>query len=62
MSSAIVSDLAAGGIFVTLLLLLALVIFDDGWAPSDGPGDAVPPTITPAGGGRSGSAVGGSEP
>jgi hypothetical protein len=37
-----VSDLAAGGTIVTLLLLLALVLFDDSWEPADAPGDAAP--------------------
>jgi len=37
-----VSDLAAGGTIVTLLLLLALVLFDDGWEQADAPGNAVP--------------------
>jgi hypothetical protein len=47
-----VSDLAAGGTFVTLLLLLGLVLFDDSWEPADAPGDAVPQAdpMTPEGG------------
>ncbi|HEV3365267.1 MAG TPA: hypothetical protein VG795_14195 [Acidimicrobiia bacterium] len=38
------SDLVAGGTIVTLLLLLALVLFHDGWGPADPTGNAVPPT------------------
>ncbi|MGH9009343.1 MAG: hypothetical protein ACRDYF_05770 [Acidimicrobiia bacterium] len=37
-----VSDLAAGGTIVTLLLLLGLVLFDDSWEPADAPGHTVP--------------------
>ena len=34
-----VSDLAAGGTIVTLVLLLRLVLFDASWEPADVPGD-----------------------
>ena len=38
-----VSDAAAVGTFITLLLLLALVLFDDSWEQADAPSDALPP-------------------
>ena len=34
------SDLAAGVTIVTLLVLLALILFHDSWEPADAPGDA----------------------
>jgi hypothetical protein len=37
-----VSDLAAGGTILTLLLLFGLVLFDDSWEPADASDDAVP--------------------
>jgi hypothetical protein len=37
-----VSDLAVGGVFFSLFLLLALAVFDDSWESADAPGDAVP--------------------
>ncbi len=37
-----VSDLAAGGTILTLLLLFGLVLFDDSWERGDASTDAVP--------------------
>ncbi len=47
-----VSDLAAGGTIVTLLLLLALVLFDQSWEPAAAATDAVAQSepATPPGG------------
>lgn len=45
-----VSDLGAGGTIVTLLLLLALVLFHGGWDSADPPGDAVTQTDPMTGG------------
>jgi hypothetical protein len=45
-----VSDLAAGGTIVTLLLLLGLVLFDKSWESADAATDAEaqPESVTPA--------------
>lgn len=37
------SDLAVGGVFVTLLLLFGLALFDDSWDSVEASGDAVAP-------------------
>ena len=37
-----VSDLAAGGTILTLLLLFGLVLFDDSWEPAEVSNDAAP--------------------